>query len=167
MEMCKRTFVEHNSRGRHNGSLVPLYCANRPPITLKDVQALARKRGGDCLSTRYVSARGNLRCRCSEGHIWQTKWNRLQQGMWCPVCGQREAAKRRRLTIDLMRDVARRKGGECLSKEYVNIEMKLLWQCRYGHQWFAAPANVNRGTWCPACAGRKTRPVVKRVNVSG
>ncbi|HZM02750.1 MAG TPA: hypothetical protein VFC44_06975 [Candidatus Saccharimonadales bacterium] len=72
------------------------YCANRPPITIEDVQALAKTRRGECLSTRYVNSQTKLRFRCVEGHEWETIWNRLQQGMWCPACGRRKACNKRR-----------------------------------------------------------------------
>jgi len=139
------------------------YCANRPPITIKDVRALARTRRGKCLSTQYANAQCKLHFRCAEGHVWKTNWNRLQQGMWCPVCGKGKTGKERRLTIDLMCNIARGKGGLCISKEYVNSGVKLLWRCQHGHQWSATPANVRRGTWCPVCAGRKALSAVSQM----
>ena len=139
--------------GVKNGAWCP-YCANRPPITINGVKALAKERGGKCLSNQYVNAQGKLRFRCSEGHEWETIWNRLQQGMWCPFCASKKAGEQRRLTIDLMRTIAQRRGGQCLSIRYVSCELKLLWQCQHEHQWFATPANVKQGTWCPTCAGR-------------
>jgi hypothetical protein len=75
--------------------------------------------------------------------------------MWCPICATKKSGIQRRLTIGTMCDIALKRGGRCLSKDYINIAVKLLWQCQYGHQWSATPANVKRGTWCPVCFGRK------------
>jgi len=38
-----------------------------------------------------------------------------------------------------MHRIARERGGDCLSKRYVNSKVKLLWLCEKGHQWFATP----------------------------
>ena len=52
-----------------------------------------------------------------------------------------------------MQNLAKQKGGKCLSKEYVNVSTKLTWKCKEGHIWKALPVNVKKGHWCPACAG--------------
>ncbi|WP_449701810.1 zinc-ribbon domain-containing protein [Acidicapsa acidisoli] len=52
-----------------------------------------------------------------------------------------------------MRQIARSRGGACLSREYTNSRTKLTWQCKDGHQWEASPLNIKLGKWCPACAG--------------
>lgn len=52
-----------------------------------------------------------------------------------------------------MQELAKLRGGECLSKEYVNIMTKLMWKCKEGHIWKSMPNDVKRGHWCPYCAG--------------
>ena len=52
-----------------------------------------------------------------------------------------------------MRQIAERRGGECLSDAYVNSTTKLLWECAKGHQWEARPNDIKSGYWCPKCAG--------------
>ena len=59
----------------------------------------------------------------------------------------------RKHTIEEMRELARKKGGECLSDEYVNMFTKLLWRCSEGHTFSSRPEHVLRGQWCPHCAG--------------
>jgi hypothetical protein len=58
-----------------------------------------------------------------------------------------------KLTIEKMRLLAKKRGGKCLSRVYVNCATKLLWRCRAGHQWKANPNSVQQGSWCPKCAG--------------
>lgn len=56
-------------------------------------------------------------------------------------------------TIEDMQNLARKKGGKCLSKKYVNGRSKLQWMCSKGHKWNAVPESVHRiGTWCPECS---------------
>ena len=58
----------------------------------------------------------------------------------------------RRLTIEEMQALAAKKGGKCLSTQYINAMTKLKWQCAEGHIWEARPNNIkNGGTWCPEC----------------
>lgn len=57
-----------------------------------------------------------------------------------------------KLTIEEMRKIAESRGGLCLSKEYINKETKLRWQCKEGHVWGATSGSIkNGGRWCPFC----------------
>jgi hypothetical protein len=61
-------------------------------LTIEDMQALAKKRGGECLSTVYVNSATKLRWRCAEGHEWEatprTMKLRLKKGCWCLKCSR-------------------------------------------------------------------------------
>ncbi len=59
----------------------------------------------------------------------------------------------KKVTIEEIQEIAMERDGKCLSDTYVNYKMKLLWECKEGHQWKAPPNNVKRGRWCPHCAG--------------
>jgi hypothetical protein len=50
-----------------------------------------------------------------------------------------------------MQEIATKKGGKCISDEYVNSSTKLRWECGRGHIWDAAPSDIKRGKWCPEC----------------
>src|SRR2546421_12462666 len=45
-------------------------------------------------------------------------------------------------TIKDMQIIAMKRGGKCLSLEYVNSQTKLLWECKVGHRWEAIPNNI-------------------------
>jgi len=115
--------------------------------TLSEMRHLAKQRGGKCISRRYISSRIPLRWRCRRGHQWKAMPTNVSRGSWCPIC-----AHRKRLTLGEMRALAARRGGECISDQYMNNETKLRWRCAAGHEWEAAPALVQRGRWCPHCA---------------
>ena len=59
----------------------------------------------------------------------------------------------KKLTIQLMQQLAESRGGRCLSEIYINAHSKLTWQCAKGHEWMAIQNNVQRGHWCPRCSG--------------
>jgi succinate dehydrogenase flavin-adding protein (antitoxin of CptAB toxin-antitoxin module) len=115
--------------------------------TLEDMQRLARKRGGKCLSTEYINNHSKLLWQCREGHQWPAVPNNISKGSWCPVC-----AGNTKNSIEHMQEIAAGRGGKCLSTEYISNKTKLLWQCQRGHKWKAVPANIKTGQWCPRCA---------------
>lgn len=117
-------------------------------LTLGHAKDMALKKGGRCLSATYTNNEIKLLWQCQSGHEWKTSYNSIRGGTWCPFC-----AGKARLTIEKMQGVAKKYGGVCLSSEYKNLRTKLLWQCKEGHEWHAVPHHVNRGHWCPTCAG--------------
>jgi len=133
---------------KNDGQWCP-YCAGKAPLTIEQMYALARSRGGKCLSKTYITNREKLEWQCKEGHRWKSSGHSVKSGSWCPYC-----AKNVRLTIEEMQSLAKSRGGKCLSTKYVNSQTKLLWQCREGHQWWSAPGIVKsaRHHWCPYCS---------------
>lgn len=125
-----------------------------PKRTLAEMQELATKQGGRCLSDKYIDSNTKLLWKCSNGHKWQMRPSDVKKGHWCPYCGK--VAKG---TIEDMQKIAEGQGGSCLSKEYINTSTKLLWECHQGHRWSASPRNVKSGKWCPYCAGKAKRTV--------
>jgi hypothetical protein len=120
-------------------------------LTIEHMIAVASSWGGRCLSTVYVNSKSKLEFECSLGHEWSTTPNHIRQGHWCPRCGL--AARTRKLGLDRLRQAAATRGGLCRATEYVDVKMKVEWECALGHRWLARPNNVlNAGTWCGACA---------------
>ncbi len=59
-------------------------------------------------------------------------------------------------TIDDMNKLAHKRGGVCCSTTYKNQKSKLLWQCKFGHTWWATPTSImHLNSWCPVCAGNQ------------
>jgi hypothetical protein len=117
-------------------------------LSIDEMHILARKRGGKCLSSVYFNSRSKLLWECEEGHRWEATPNNIQRGKWCPCCGGSM-----KLTIEEMRQIAKTRGGKCLSKKYINNQTKLLWECAEGHRWEALPYSIKSGSWCRKCAG--------------
>lgn len=130
-------------------------CLGTPSSDLQRMQAIARRRGGECLSKRY-SPYSKLRMRCRAGHEWAALPSNLTAGQWCAACSYAERAGRKweKLTLADMEETASARGGECLSDEYVNAATKLRWRCASGHEWEQTPGAVRYGSWCPKCAKR-------------
>lgn len=125
-------------------------CARMRNGTIEEMQGIAEERGGKCLSEEYRNHQTKLTWQCKEGHQWQNTPSHVRRGQWCPACVGRAIG-----TIEEMRQIAKSRGGQCLSREYTNSQTKLAWQCKEGHQWRAVPGNIKFGKWCPVCAGRQ------------
>ena len=92
----------------------------RYKITLQDCQDSAILKGGLCLSTEYVNTKTKMDWKCSENHEWTTAYGCIRADKWCPKC-----ARTTKLTLKDCQDSAIKKGGECLSTEYVDIKTKM------------------------------------------
>ncbi|MES2869669.1 MAG: hypothetical protein V4749_08875 [Pseudomonadota bacterium] len=116
--------------------------------TLEGCQAIAKERGGECLSSRYINGGTRLAWRCAEGHTWEANPGSVKQGTWCRLCYYESM----RSTIKAMRLMAQARGGKCLSQHYVDSQTKLQWMCSIGHTWMTMPHAITQGRWCPLCA---------------
>jgi hypothetical protein len=79
----------YNRTKNKSGCPVCARNANRR-YTIEDINAIANKRGGNCLSKEYTNCRIKLRFCCKEGHVWETRADAiLYTNKWCPVCGRK------------------------------------------------------------------------------
>ncbi|MBI2522048.1 MAG: hypothetical protein HYV97_16645 [Bdellovibrio sp.] len=120
-------------------------CGGSKKLTLEQMQELAAKRNGKCLSKKYVNARTKLQWQCQEGHRWWTPPYAIKSGAWCHVCW------RIRFTIQDLKNFAKEKEGTCLSTEYESSKVKYSWACKHGHEW-SATFNEARSVWCSQCS---------------
>lgn len=123
---------------------------------LKEIQDIAARNGGTCLSSEYLHSHAHLRFKCNQGHTWEATPTNIKRGKWCKKCGRIRGGLKKRLGIQRMREIASERGGKCLSKSYENSQKSLLWRCSKGHTWLAKPNNIiTLKTWCPHCAGQR------------
>lgn len=116
---------------------------------LREVQEIAKKKGGECLSTNYKNSQSKLKFRCENGHVFEASLASVKDNKsWCPICFQ----IRNRGTLEEFKKIARERGGKCLSSKYINNRTKLRFQCKKVHVFEISPDKVkNRDQWCPIC----------------
>lgn len=119
--------------------------------TINEMQALAKKHGGKCLSNKYTDNKTKLGWECHLGHRWKAIPATIINGGWCNICRSKEGASKRKLSIEKMHSIAKKRGGKCLSLHYKDAHSKLKWECKNGHQWWAVPNNIKSGSWCKIC----------------
>lgn len=130
--------------------------ANRK-YTIEDMQVLAQKRGGKCLSSEFVAVGKKLLWKCNQGHEWKAIVSSIQEGTWCPDCAKKKTGdSNRKYTIEDIRALATERDGRCLSQRFINIHQKLHFQCKEGHEWEAISSSILQGSWCPKCGNRKS-----------
>jgi hypothetical protein len=117
---------------------------------LRALQRIARKQGGELLSTTYAGSSVKLRWRCRLSHEWNALPPVIRKGHWCGTC-----AGVRKYSIADMRVLAGARGWTCLSARYERVHDKLTWRCELGHVWRNSPAKIRAGQGCPFCSGRR------------
>ena len=117
-------------------------------LKITQVQKLAESRGGKLLSTKYINAHQKLKWKCNKGHIWFAEQTNIKSGnQWCPVCSNRVPH-----TLKDCKAHAKKRGGLCLSKKYLNNKTFMKWKCKEGHIWTASSFNIlSQKTWCKRC----------------
>ena len=132
------------------------YATTRDEDQLRRMNQIAQSRGGKCCAVIYAGANTPMPFECAEGHSWLARPADIVYGSWCMKCARAELGKRKRHSIEAMHALARSRGGECLSNEYVSALSKLKWRCGdCGHEWEASPSSVIGGSWCRKCCFRK------------
>jgi hypothetical protein len=105
---------------------------------------IAAKRGGRVLSPAFEGSKIPIWVRCAHGHRWAARADSFDRGVWCRACEQESL-------LALLRSIAKRWGGACLSRHCRNGKDWLLWRCIQGHRWRARAEQIKRGIWCAKC----------------
>lgn len=64
-------------------------CSNSIKLTIEEMQEIANKRGGKCLSEIYVDSHTKLLWECKHGHQWLAEPYRIKDlNNWCPICNE-------------------------------------------------------------------------------
>jgi len=151
---CPRGHIFSQTPKRiHSGSWCPTCATDRLRLGIEVVRKLAKSVNATCVSKAYANVDDAMSFRCKKCKTeWAATTASLQRGTGCPCCAGKSNGGRTKRTIADLNNVARSRGGKCLSTEYANAHGILTWQCRAGHRWNASAANVLKGTWCPKCS---------------
>jgi hypothetical protein len=129
---------------------------------LQELQIISKSKGGECLSTEYLGVHNKHQFRCAEGHEWPATSDSIKRGSWCRICGIKIRSVNNRIKNGLqeLQEIAKAKGGECLSTEYLGVHNKHQFRCAEGHEWETTAGGIKGGknklgTWCPYCIGLK------------
>lgn len=126
------------------------------PNDINHLNHLALLKEGKCLSTKYTKNSTKYTWQCKNNHTFEASALSISNGSWCKYCYYESRRGLYKGTIEELNKIAEKNGGKCLSVEYKGKHAKYLWQCEFGHQWYATFANIDHNnSWCPECAGVK------------
>lgn len=112
-----------------------------------------RIKNGKLLS-EYVNYATKVRLECEKGHVWTVLPGNIMKknGTWCPKCYKGNMGALNRIySLNDVKNLAKSRGGECLTGIYKNDTENLTWKCQFGHIWEAPFSRVKFGSWCPKC----------------
>lgn len=79
---------------------------------------------------------------------------------WCRKCCYIKNAKNRKVPLTDVQRVAKKKGGDFLSKDFKTLRDRGTFVCANGHKWETSICNVfTQNSWCPICAGNRPKTV--------
>ena len=100
-------------------------------------------------SDEFRNQKTKFEVRCKAGHTWTTYSWLLAHNIWCQECG----GNYHRVGLDAVKNFVKHKhAGKCLSTTYINSKLNLIFECKYGHQWYASWGNIKSGKWCSQCS---------------
>lgn len=126
----------------------------------KKAQEYAKSRGGQCLSTQYITAKTKMTWKChAPAHPqWESTFDSIvSRKSWCTQCGIEKNANRYKLNdgLEKAHTHAKKHGGLCLSTEYINMKVPMHWKCNNPEhkQWSSGLDHMlSRDSWCKQCA---------------
>lgn len=119
---------------------------------LEKLNSYAKKRGGKLLTKSYSTSDSPYQWQCKNGHVFVESFHYFRKIDWCLTCKKEQ---RNEKYYKSLHEFARKRGGKCLSKEYITDQTKYTWQCSKGHTWSQAFNDEKRGGWCYKCRREK------------
>jgi hypothetical protein len=130
-------------------------CRNCSDLSkLEKIRLMAESKGGELLSKKYIGIKSKYKFKCAEGHIWSA----LPIGTWCGRC------KGHGKSIDDIRTMTEKRGGQLLSDTFIGVDKKYEFKCSVGHSFSMTFAKMQGGQWCSICSkGSKSEELVRVV----
>ncbi|WP_179405475.1 hypothetical protein [Burkholderia guangdongensis] len=127
---------------------------------IDQLRAIAKQRGGKCLSRRYDGVKAVYTFCCANGHTWQTRGATiLYQRSWCPHC-PRVAKEVLPDGLERLHAAASKRGGRLLSDEFVGTTAKYRFECAAGHVFETFAGTIlYSGGWCRRCGYDQQRTI--------
>ncbi len=112
----------------------------------------------------YTSAHIKWKCECLVcGSIVEPRYATVQsKGAGCTVCRYKKVRDFHAFTLEDVNEVVLQRGGKVISKEYINSESPMDFECSKGHSFTNRFSHIKRGQWCPTCnKGSKSEEIAR------
>lgn len=120
---------------------------------LSSLQQLAKKNGGQLLSTTYFNSQTPLQWQCGLQHDpWYAIASSVRMGTWCPTCGDKQTGDKNATPIERIAAIAEQWGGYLVGPaEDVNKKREYIFACVNKHQFRKTSTLLAKGSWCMKC----------------
>lgn len=126
--------------------------ATHSKYTMEEIQEVARKLGGKCLSTTYKNCNIPLLWQCDCGHRWAMCFGSAISGSWCPVCGLKKRRRERGVfEVEDMESFALDRDCVWVKNGRIPPGPTDFWICDAGHLWEVSRQYATSVSWCPEC----------------
>lgn len=122
-------------------------------LSIEHFVNIANNHDGMCLTNYYDNYNQRIKMKCKNGHIWETTAKSLLNNRWCSECHQTT------ITIEIIKEMANKLGGECLSDFYLGYRKPMKFKCAKGHVWETCAMSIRAGKWCKIC--RRNLPTIE------
>lgn len=126
-----------------------------------DLSNIVQQRNVRLVSTTFENLKSPLELKCSNpAHPpYFFTATAIKHGSFaCPCCPKPKVGRPKKDGLAIARDIAKKKGGVCLSDSYTDNNTLMTWHCgnEYHSPWKATLQNVhNLKSWCPECGSIK------------
>lgn len=130
-------------------------CPRKYDIVKKDearkrFQELVESKGGIVLGN-YINANTQVLLGCFNGHQWEGIPGNIWSGRWCPRCEKSRTIN----SQTRFKEIINQREGKII-EAYQGSQVKILIECKNGHQWKVVPSSIIQGYWCAKCSGTDT-----------
>lgn len=127
-------------------------CSVRKHFSIMEINKELSERKIQIVTNEILKVRKKYEFHCLEcENIWHVPLGEVLGGHGCKQCSDKARGLKRRGTLQELKNIAKEKGGKCLSKEYHLSSTKYEFICRKGHKFWKNANNLKRGQWCKDC----------------
>jgi len=141
----------------------------RKRFTYDFVKKQFEKESYRLVSEEYINSKTKLDYICPKGHRSSIRYNDFNRGQRCRKCKKYNykchGSHKSSLSIDDIRSYFYTKGYKLLSKDYINSQSKLEYECPNGHRHAISYIDFRSGRRCYYCGRIKTENA-RRMNIS-
>lgn len=121
----------------------------------KEICNIVKNKGGICINKEYSKAQDYLTIQCENKHQWQTVFNKLKHGHWCPICADilhSQKIRDKQIFLAKLLQIIKNNEGLLLSEiENLRSDDKFLIKCKIGHEFETKLNNLYKQSWCSKC----------------
>ena len=126
-------------------------CSELKRFNLKSIEDIVTKKGGVINETICVENDYKFRLLCRNKHPFELSREDIRNNRWCQKCKQDKKGIVNENRFNQLLEYLKGIEGKCLSDTCENCKMKLLFECKNGHQFYSRIHNVLHGYWCKKC----------------